>query len=187
MDVAGANRVAATRRLRCRCYSIHSDPSGDDLMREALGNTGSAEPEVANPGIDPKDFGELKHVVQTLADAYVNDRKQEQQTGAGERVDQLISQYPVLRDDKVSSAFAKDHILTQFAAANGQLNLDQAVQQAATKAQQLSDQAQGPQPPVPVTGGPRLTLPQGVNANARSLQSGDIKRAALEHVRRLQG
>tara|TARA_R110000822_G_scaffold310554_1_gene444046 strand:- start:34738 stop:35628 length:891 start_codon:yes stop_codon:yes gene_type:complete len=158
------------------------NPTADDLMREALGDTGSQDDGPPQSGIDQEDFNQLRHVVGQLANRHVANERADQQKSAGERVDKLMSDFPVLRGDTVSSSFAKDHILNQFAQSNGQLDLGQAVQQAATRAQQLRDGQASREQPMQ-RGGARLALPNNAQPNAQALQNGSIANAALDWLR----
>lgn len=162
------------------------DPTADDLMRAALGDTGSQGDDGARGAPDvfqTPQWKQMMQVVGTLAQRHVDSLQQQRQQTAGERVDALINDFPALRADKVAASFARDHILSQYAASNGQFDLDQAVTEAARRVQELRQPAAQP-------GGEgvrRPAMPNGFKPTATALQDGSLKRAALERLRSLQG
>lgn len=160
------------------------NPSGEELARQARGNR---EPDAdeggRQPTFDRREYDELRSVVRHLARSHMDGMEQKQQASAGERVDALMSQFPVFRQDPVGSAFAKDYVMSQFAAARGKLDLDAAVTEVAAKAQNLRQQ----RATAPVDSDPRPALPKNFRPDANALQSGSLARVALDRFRSLQG
>jgi len=148
---------------------IHDDAFGEDRPAPAAAGDHQLREQLAR----------LSNVVQHLAASEHRRLEQSHQQTMGERIDEQMSKYPVFAKEPGARLFARDFILKSVGP-NG-ADLETIVQQAASRLQKHAEPAPAP---VPSEGGidAAITLPRGVAPTAKTLKSGDVRRAALSFL-----
>lgn len=153
----------------------------DDLARQLT-------PQRRQPASDPR-LDRMEQAVQAMA-TYLNQNLQHQQQATiREQVKAQLTQFPVFsqgEDSQAIAALAEDSVMNQIAA-NPQIDMVDAVKQAAQRLQSLRQNAQreilgGANIRGPINGLPPI---QKGGANGKALQAGDIRRAAEAYLQSL--
>lgn len=163
-------------------------PAGEDtdeeIVREAFGD--SARGKQPSRGLQPDPRIErLEEAIQALAAAENGRRREREVQTTGQRVDALMTEFPVFRDgDEAARAFAKDSIMAQVAAAPRGTALEDVVHRAAAKMQEIVARRQAAaMEDLGVPTQPRTKIPDGV-LTAKGLKSGLVRQLAMEQLRR---
>ena len=118
------------------------EETGDEIDR-TLGGAPRSREDAPLSRVLQQRFDQMERAVQALA-ARENGRLQtEHKQTTGERVDALMRQYPIFKDEKSAAAreFAKDSIMTQLLTRQG-VDPEVVVQEAASKLQAFAQKAQ---------------------------------------------
>lgn len=155
------------------------EDAADAIVREAFGEGERNGSPASLPPEFLREWGTVKQAVQALA-TEANGRYREQQVkSTGERVDALMSEFPVFRDGGAPlKGLAKDAIMAQIAAAGRGASIEDVVHRAAARYQELTAQAQA-QEPVHL-GVPTLPRPPAAALTAKGLKSGAIRQLAMD-------
>lgn len=160
-----------------------SDDVDEEVVREAFGD--GARGQQPSRGLQDPRIDRLEQAIQALAAAENGRRREQEALTTGQRVDALMTEFPVFRDgDAAARAFAKDSIMAQIAAAPRGTALEDVVHRAAAKMQEIVARHQAAaMEDLGVPTQPRQQVPAGV-LTAKGLKSGAVRQLAMEMLRR---